>query len=398
MRRIKVLQYAPLFLPSLGGTEINTYSFARHSRHKHYVLTDLTPGTPRFEEIDGIEVYRIGPPRMPAERNRLSLTMEFLFGTIRELNKAINLNRIDYDVMHLHGSYGFPILFDTIDRFLGLTVFKKLLAWRICKKPIMVTLHSTPSHDPFLSLKERKSWIGLEMLYRAKTDIIVCVDRYMATLMNSFPGNAKVFYIASGIDTKIFKPIRKEKAYELLPRRIWRKIERYAEDFLVLYIGRFDLAKGTQFLEAFAKRLPNNVKLVVAGHGDLRLLGKSDNMVYVGKIENKDAKALINSCDVIFNPVQVPGTSRVTFEGMACGKPVIMFNNRTDRYPVIHENNGFLISSVEEAVETVVRLQNDSTLYRMISREAVKTARENSVQTLAGQVDELYETLITQRT
>jgi len=401
---IKVLHHAPHFLPSLGGTEVNIYSFAKYSKHKHHVLTDLLPGTPFLEEIDGIQVSRVGPPRMRAERRGFDLMLEYLFGTIRELNKAVRLHGIEFDVMHLHGSYGLPILFDAADKILGFTMFKRILAWRTCRKPIILTLHSTPSHDlplkapflskPFPSPKTRRSWTGLEMLYRAEAKVIICVDRYMANLMKRFPGDAEVVYIPSGIDTKIFRPMRKEKAYGLLPVRIFRKIEGFVKDFLVLYIGRFDFAKGTQFLEAFARKLPPCMKLIVAGHGDLRLLGTSNNMIYVGKIENKDAPALINSCDAIFNPVLFIGTSRVTFEGMACSKPVIMFNNGTDRYPVIHERNGFQVSSVDEALETVVRLQKDSSLYNRISHEAVRTARENSVRALAKQVDALYGALI----
>jgi len=399
---IRVLQYAPLFLPSLGGTEVNIYSFAKHSKHKHYVLTDSLPTTSSFEEIDGIQIYRAGPPRMRVERRGLNLMLEYLFGTIRELNKAMNIYRLEFDILHLHGSYGFPMLFDAIDKTLGRTVFKRLLAWRICKKPIVLTLHSTPSHDlppraPFLSKpfpppRTRNSWVGLEMLYRAETAIVICIDRYMVSLMKSFPGDAKIVYIPSGIDTHIFQPIRKEDAFRLLPSEMQEKIERYSEDFLVLYIGRFDPSKGTQFLEAFSRRLPIDVKLVVAGHGDLRLLGKADNMIYLGRIENKDAPALINSCDAIFNPVLFTGISRVTFEGMACGKPVVMFDG-TDRYPVIHERNGFLVSNTDEASETIVRLHKDPDLYTKIGKEALRTARENSVQTLAKQVDALYETL-----
>jgi glycosyltransferase involved in cell wall biosynthesis len=403
MEKIKILHYNPLFLPSLGGTEVNTYLFAKHSKHKHCVLTDLLPGTPFYEKIDDIDVYRVGPARLLAESNRLNFILECTLGAVRELNKAVFLRKIDFDVMHLHGSYGFPILFDTVDKLLGRTIFKRLLAWRTCRKPIVLTLHSTPSHDipfkpcflskPFPTLKERRSWLGLEMLYRREADFIICVDRYMATLMNSLNGRAQVFYIASGVDTRKFRPIKKKKAYNLLPKRIWSKIERHVKNFLVLYLGRFDLAKGTHFLKDFAKKLPPDIKLIVAGHGDLTLLGRSKEIIYVGKIENNNVPALINSSDAIFNPVLFIGTSRVTFEGMACGKPVIMFDNGVDRYPLINGKNGILVSNIDEAVEKVVQLKKKPSFYKKISREAIKTARRNSVQNLAKKVDKLYEAL-----
>lgn len=404
MRPLRILHCAPHFLPTLGGTEVNTYMFAKHSKHRHFILTDLLPGTSHFDEIDNIKVYRVGPPRRSIREGGFNLLIEYLSGVVRELNKAIRHRHIDFDIMHLHGSYGFPILFDALDKFLGRTVFKKFLGWRICKKPILLTLHSTPSHDfpmrdpffskPFPSVKIRNSWIGLERIYRAEADVIVCVDRYMATLMNSFPGDSKVVYIASGIDTEIFRPMTKEKAIRLLPEMIRRKIKRNVDDFLALYIGRFDFSKGTQFLEAFTKKLPTNTKLIVAGHGDLSLLGNSDNMIRVGRVDNEKVPALINSCDVIFNPVLFIGTSRVTYESMACGKPVVMFNNGTDRHPLIHEKNGFAVSNVEEAGEIIAQLKDNQSLYKRISLEALKTARENSVQNLSRRVDELYEEIM----
>jgi len=404
VRTIRVLHHNSLFLPSLGGTEVNTYLFAKYSKYKHSILTDLLPGTPSYEKVDRINVYRVGPARLRAENNRLNFLSECLLGVIRELDKAVLLTNIDFDIMHLHGSYGFPILFDTIDQLLGRTVFKRLLAWRTCRKPVILTLHSTPSHDipirpyflskPFPTLKKRMSWIGLEMLYKEEADLVICVDRYMATLMNSFDGKAKVFYIPSGVDTERFRPIDKEKAYNLLPERILRKIEKYTKDFLILYLGRFDLAKGTQFLEEFANKLPYDTRLIVAGHGDLKLLGRSNRMTYVGRVENEDAYSLINSCDAVFNPVLFIGTSRVTFEAMACGKPVIMFGSGIDRYPVVNEKNGLLVSNVDEAVKRVVQLKRTSSFYNDISQEAIRTARRNSVQELAKEVDRLYEALL----
>lgn len=383
---------------------MNTYIFAKHSRHRHFILTDLIPGTPYYENIDGIEVYRVGPLKRFTKNNRL---IQYLAEVVREVNKTIKYQDMDFDIMHLHGSTNFPNLFVTLDGVLGHTVFKQFLGWRFCKKPILLTLHSTPSHDfpwrepflssPFTSPRFRNSWIGLERIYRTKAKIIVCVDRYMATLMKSFPGDSKVVYVPSGIDTELFRPIEKEKVIWLLPENVRRKIEGYTSNFLVLYAGRFNFEKGTHFLEVFAKKLPTDMKLIVAGHGDLTLLGKSESMIYVGKVDNETLPILMNSCDAVFNPVLFIGTSRVTYEAMACGKPVIMFNNGTDRYPLIHKKNGFTVSTLDEAVEIMVQLKDDPKLYDRISLEGLRTARENSVQTLSKRVDSLYEEIMAAR-
>jgi len=396
MRQLNILQFIPNFLPFLGGTEMNTYMFAKHSRHRHIVLTDQLPNTPKYENLDGITVYRI----KPVKKNYKFRFQTYLTEIVREFNKLVKYQNVDFDIMHLHGCTNFPSLLVDIDGVLGHTVFKKLMVWRFCKKPIILTLHSTPSHDfpwrehflqkPFPSSQFRRSWLGLEGYFRKKAKAIICVDRYMAVLMKSFPGNAKVVHIPSGTDTELFKPMEKRKAIQLLPKSVKDKLEQCANDFLVLYVGRIHLEKGAHYLEPFARKLPPDMKLIVAGHGNLHLLGNNKNIVYVGSIKNEHLPALINSCDAVFNPVLFIGISRVTFEAMACGKPVVMFGG-VDRYPLEHQKNGFAVSNVDEAVETMMRLKKDHKLYNKISYEGLKTAQENSVQKLAKLVDGLYE-------
>jgi len=67
--------------------------------------------------------------------------------------------------------------------------------------------------------------------------------------------------------------------------------------------------------------------------------------------------------------------------------PLRMYAERRGLNIIILE---YLVSSTNEASETIVRLQKDSDLYNKISNEAFRTARENSNQTLAKQVDTLY--------
>ena len=407
MKDIRILNYSSFFPPSLGGIETHIRAFAKYSKYKHYVLTDLLHNTPHYEEIDGIKVFRIAPSRSQDNSNVLSNGIEFLLGPIRELNKIINLNKLEFDILHLHGSYGFvapwelwfPPLFAILDKF-----FKKFSAWRINGKPIVMTVHSlfsydSPSEQSFLSklflFKRRRSWIYFKKFYPFKTKYILCVTPRVRDIINYICENGKIIFIPSGVDTGLFRYMNKNEAYKLLPKRVLEQIEQCRDNFLVLYVGRFDALKGTHLLKEFADKLPVNIKLIVAGYGNTRLLGKSENLVYVGKIENKKIPALINSCDVVFTPILHRFTTpRVIYEAMACGKPIIVWS-QWSRYPVVEGKNAFFVSNMNEAIETVIKLQRDSTLYERIGHEAMITAHENSVQKLAQKIDKIYEELFT---
>jgi len=404
---LRILNYTSFFSPSLGGIETHIHAFAKYSKHKHSVLTDLLHNTPAFEEIDGINVYRIWPSRSQDNSKVLSNGIEYLLGPIREFNKISTLNKLEFDVLHLHGSYGFvapwelwfPPLFSVLNNF-----FKKVPFWKLNDKPIVMTIHSlfsydSPDEESFLSklfmFKRKRSWIYFKKFYPSMAKYILCVTPRVRNILAQICENGNVIFVPSGVDTELFKPMSKNDAYRAVPADVLEKIEQYKDKFLVLYFGRFDALKGTHLLKEFADKLPDNVKLVVAGYGNNRLLSKSENLLYVGKVDNNKIPALINSCDVVFAPVLHRFTTpRVIYETMACGKPLIIWS-QWNRYPVVEGKNAFFVSNMNEALETVINLQQNPTLCERIGHEAMITAHKNSVENLAQKVDKIYEELCT---
>jgi len=390
----------------LGGIETHIHAFAKYSKYKHYVLTDLLHNTPAFEEIDGINVYRIWPSRSQDSSKALSNGIECLLGPLREFNKITTLNKLDFDVLHLHGSYGFvapwelwfPPIFSVLDNF-----FKKFPFWKLDDKPIVMTIHSlftydSPDDESFLSKmlvsKRERSWIYFKKFYPSLAKYILCVTPRVRNIVAQICETGNVIFVPSGVDIELFKPMSKNEAHKALPDNVLEKMEQNKDNFLVLYFGRFDALKGTHLLKEFADKLPDNVKLVVAGYGNKRLLSKSKNLVYVGKLDNNKMPALINSCDVVFTPILHRFTTpRVIYETMACGKPLIILS-QWRRYPVVEGKNAFFVSDMNEALETVIKLQRDPALCERIGREAIITTHDNSVQKLAQKVDKIYEELV----
>jgi len=407
MSSLRILNYTSVFFPSVGGIETHIHAFAQYSKHKHSVLTDRLNDTPFFEEIDGINVSRMWPSRVHNSLNTLNDGTEYLLGPIREFNKITALNKLDFDILHLHGSYGFvspwelwfPPLFSVLNK-----MFKNFSFWKLDDKPIVLTIHSlftydSPGDESFLSkmlmFKKKRSWIYFKKFYPSVAKYLLCVTPRVRDVLTKICESENVIFVPSGVDTTLFKPLSRNIAYQQLPADVLEKIEQHKDKFLVLYFGRFDPLKGTHLLKEFADKLPSNVKLVVAGYGNSSLLSKSENLLYLGKLDNNAMPALINSCDIVFAPVLHKFTTpRVIYETMACGKPLIIWS-QWPRYPVVDGKNAFFVSNMNETLDTVLKLQHDSELCKKIGNEAVITARKNSVQKLAQKVDEIYESIVT---
>jgi len=92
--------------------------------HDVYVVTLDFPGSPSYEEIEGVKVYRtateLGHPNF--------LTWVLLFNHFLEKRMADISRQVEFDVLHVH---------DWLTAFAGIS-FKHHL-----KKPMVLTVHST---------------------------------------------------------------------------------------------------------------------------------------------------------------------------------------------------------------------------------------------------------------
>jgi len=395
---LKILNYAPMFLPHLGGTELNIYYSAQYSKHRHFVLTDMLPGGSRLEKIDNIVVHRVPPTRRisPIFLDHLqNLWLDFP----RELLKLFMLRSLEYDILHLRAPFIVADLFWLVDHRLGKTVFKKAAPWKLVKKPIVVTFHALPHQDvsvPNLQIsnyptnpKEKLSWLQFEKTICDAACAIICVDRYMVRALSNLVNEEKLYYIPSGIDINLFRPKSREVAISALPPFV---ASHFSKDvFHVLYAGRLDFFRGAHTLSNLSMMLPNDCKLIVTGRPNVSLDIRLGKAVYLGSISNNSMPDLINACDAIFNPVLSNGISRITLEGMACAKPVIMFSLGMDRFPGVDRKNVLLVKSTKEAADIIAELRDDPSFSIGIGENARRIAEQCSVQNLAQQIDEIYE-------
>ena len=99
----------------------------------------------------------------------------------------------------------------------------------------------------------------------------------------------------------------------------------------ILCLGRREVGKNTHMLiEAFEKYLDqtgNNLKLVLAGPGDLPVKPKSGSIIDLGLVSEDKKINLLKYCKTLINPSTNESFSRVIFEAWIAGKPVIVHSH-----------------------------------------------------------------------
>lgn len=138
----------------------------------------------------------------------------------------------------------------------------------------------------------------------------------------------KIGLDAGGIDTytywieqEIFKPISEAK-----------KKAGWGDMFIVLFVGRFIDAKGTDILLESAERMKGKVHFAFIGDGPLsekieREAGILNNVIFIGKVENRNLPLYYSAADILCVPSKYEeGFGRVILEAISCGTPVIASN------------------------------------------------------------------------
>jgi glycosyltransferase involved in cell wall biosynthesis len=154
-------------------------------------------------------------------------------------------------------------------------------------------------------------------------------------------------------------------------------------EFLIGNSGRLVHQKGQKYLVDLASILSNkgfNFKILIAGDGSLKEQlqkyaqekGVQDKVVFLGFV--KDIRAFMEQLDVFVLTSLWEGFGYVIAEAMACGKPVVAFNNSSNPELVMNDENGFLVPfpDIEMLAKQVETLLNNKDLRRTMGERSVQ--------------------------
>ena len=299
--------------------------------HDVHLFTLDFPGSPSYEEMDGIKVYRasteLGHPNF--------LTWVLMFNHFLSKRMADIAQKVDFDVMHVH---------DWLAAFSGIS-FKHYV-----KKPMVLTVHSTEvGRAQGLHSPDSFSINGIEWWSNYEADrVIVCSESMKTEICSHFnlPGE-KVDVIPNAIDaTKYQIPVDRGAVRQ-----------RYGVGWgekLILCVGRLVPQKGIEYfiraIPLIARRYPE-AKFIIVGEGwsrdilegEARASGHQQKIQFTGFASDKDVIELMTSADVLVVPSIYEPFGIVALEGMATGVPVVA--SRVDGLAEVieHERTGIFV-------------------------------------------------------
>ncbi len=329
---------------------------------------------------DNVEIQGIKKINVPFEKSMLS------FKNIRCTLKLMKLIKKEkYDIISVHTS---------------LAAFFVRLAVMLThgKKPKVInTVHGYlfDENSPF---PKRSILLWAEKFTKPVTDIVVVMNRQDYEIAEKYHlYKDKLIQIPGfGIDTERFsrknieEKIHREQSLaeinqniaeyepEVMREKERKKLGLKYEDAVLVYAAEFSKRKNQKMLIQAMTKLPQNIKLFLAGKGDLlqeceelaralklnsmpseQSIAKGDRVLFLGHV--RDLEYYYYLSDICVSASRSEGLPFNIMEAMAMGLPVVATDVKGHQDLVKQGINGYLYKFNNEQgfIETVLQLIND---------------------------------------
>lgn len=321
MKKLRIAQVGTIWEttppPLYGGTERIVYNLTEELVRRGHDVTLFATGDSKtlgkLESIYPKALYRDGIPWSNPLYPLLHITNAF--------DKADH-----FDIIHMH--------FNTRQDYVALAIAGYI------KTPTIFTIHFVMPGENDPAKQDR-----LLLLKKYKNRNFVTISKAQQTLR--FLNYAGTVY--NGLDFSLFKFNPKPQNY-------------------IAWLGRFCHDKGTAEAIAVAKK--TGMKLIMGGKIDWankeykkyyeekvkpHIDGKQ--IVYLGELGDKEKIELLKNAKALLNPINWSEPfGLVTIEAMACGAPVIAFDNGPVKEQIIDGKTGFIVKNVNEMAEAVGKI------------------------------------------
>jgi glycosyltransferase involved in cell wall biosynthesis len=366
--RIVILIYD--FPPQvLGGTEIATYSIAKHlvqRGHEVHVVTTWGKGLPRERIEDGFTVHRSRVIVKPV----LGSTSYFIhaYSAVKKINP---------DLIHAQN----------ISLALYALLIKKTL-----KKPYVTWAQGSDIYLPSRFFR----WFYKFNLKNAGAVIAQTSDE--KGIMQKIC-DRDIMILPSGIDLGRFSNLSRESSRSGLQIKKGEKV--------ILFVGKLHAVKGVNYLiqamNVIRQKEPKT-RLILVGDGEERRdlekltssLNLADSVTFVGKVPNEKVPQYMAAADIFVLPSLSEGFPMVIVEAMASGLPIVT-TNVTGLPEIVHNGeNGLLVepkNSVELAEKILLLLQDDE-LRGDIAQNNRQRAKDYTWEKVVDNLEEVYQKVV----
>lgn len=322
-------EYPPL---SVGGLAQHVYdltSAMAKQGDEIYLITRGNPGTPDYENVQGVRVYRVNPFKV-SSTDFVTWVMQLNMAMIERAIPLIqDLGNVD--IVHAHD---------------WLVAYAAKVCKHSFKIPLVSTIHATEwgRHNGLHNSVQRHI-SDIEWWLTYESWRVICCSHYMeGELKRVFQlPEDKLKIIPNGVNPKFF---RYDPATNC-------KRESYASfnEKIVYYVGRLVPEKGVQvLLDAIPKILhyQPNTKFIIAGKGPFEgelkqqaaRLGISHRIYFTGYVDDATRNCLYHYADVAVFPSLYEPFGIVALEAMAARTPVVVSDSGGLGEIINHRVNG----------------------------------------------------------
>ena len=194
-----------------------------------------------------------------------------------------------------------------------------------------------------------------------------------------------IHYLPNAIDIKSF---------ECKPDRRFEK--------QIIYAGRLSKEKGILEIIEMAKKLPDDIHLLILGTGSEQskveeLSKNKDNVHYLGYQNKENTLSLMKGSDILVQPsLHEGGLSYTLLESMACKTPIICTNAGAGKDVLKHQKNAYIIESKSptQLLNAVLELMRDEEKRNELSLNGFKSAQSFDWSKIGLKYIELYQDLL----
>ena len=149
----------------------------------------------------------------------------------------------------------------------------------------------------------------------------------------------------------------------------------------VLIIGNELIRKGVYDFFEISKKFPSISFFVVgSGNGKININQVIEdegykNVTYLNSLNSTELSNQLKRMDLHILPSRSEGFPKVTLETAAAGVPSLVYSDYGAKEWITHNQDGFVVDTLEQMIETVMQLKNNPDLLKQNSVNAIALAK-----------------------
>ena len=182
-----------------------------------------------------------------------------------------------------------------------------------------------------------------------------------------------------------------------IPKTSNRKFEKQ-----IVYAARLSKEKGIIEVLEVAKKLPEDIHLLILGSGVeenkvKELSERQKNIHFLGYQNRENTLSIVRGSDLLIQPSRMEGgLSYTLLESMACGTPIVCTDAGGAKDTLSHMKNAFIIKSEnsKELENAITQLMNDSKQREELKNNALIEIENHDWSVVGPKYVEIYKKLL----